>query len=233
MNIISQIYCDLLNIYGPRGWWPILGHSKTSSSKAGRVIGYHPLDYTVPKNINQQYEICVGAILTQNTAWLNVEKALLNLKKAGLLSAEGLLRADIETIKDAIRPAGYFNQKTKKLIIFSEFFASLKNRTPSREELLNLWGVGRETADSMLLYAFNTPTFVVDVYTKRIFSNIGLLSQDQNYDSIKQFFEENLEKNPKVYQEFHALIVEHAKQYYTKKQDYKNCPLYKRYGNKF
>ncbi|WP_269852106.1 endonuclease III domain-containing protein [Methanosarcina horonobensis] len=126
-----------------------------------------------------------------------------------------------------MRPAGYYNQKAVRLKTLAEWFLELKSRTPEREELLSLKGVGPETADSILLYAFKQPSFVVDAYTRRIISNLGLADEKTKYSEIKALFEENLPEDMIVYQEYHALLVEHAKRYYQKKINYSRCPLLK------
>lgn len=223
--MISKIYDWLMREYGPQGWWPLLDCEGSNPTKTGAVKGYHPGDYTYPKNEKQRFEICIGAILTQNTGWVQVEKALLNMKEKNLLSAKAINKCDVEVLKKLIKPTGYFNQKAKKLKIFSEFFLTLRGRTPKRKELLELWGIGPETADSMLLYAYKIPTFVVDAYTKRIFTNLGLIEKDAKYDKVKELFEKNLETDYKLFQEYHALIVEHAKNYYNKKPYRINDPL--------
>ena len=245
-------------MYGPQGWWPIV-NDKTL------ICEYHPNDYSYPRTDAERFEICIGAILTQNTGWYpnvvraiqqlklgrpftkeelelieaaeihkgiirekprkqttghiltqntswpQVEKALLNLRKLKALTPMKIKKLNLEKLKQAIKPAGYFNQKAKKLKIFAEFYINLKGKTPTREELLNVWGIGPETADSILLYAFKVPTFVVDAYTKRIFAKLGLIEKNEQYEKVKKMFEENLPKDFKLYQEYHALIVEHAK----------------------
>ncbi|MGM5488107.1 MAG: endonuclease III domain-containing protein [Nanobdellota archaeon] len=201
---IMGFYDRLMRLYGPQGWWPLLGVDGTNPTKTGAHQGYHPGDYSYPKTWRQTFEICVGAILTQNVGWVNVEKALSNLHALGGLEPRRLLGLSENDLKGAIRPAGYYNQKAKKLRIFAEFFMGLSG-TPSREELLGLWGIGEETADSMLLYGFFVPTFVVDAYTRRLFG------MKESYSEVKAYFEENLPKDFKVYQEYHALIVEHVK----------------------
>lgn len=214
MDSIDKIYSILLKKHGLQGWWPLLElHDRggVNPTKSGSVKGYHPGDYSYPKNSLQKFEICLGAILTQNTSWPNVEKALLNLKKQGLISPEKFNESNIEIIKEALRPAGYFNQKSRKIIEFSLFYSSLEGRTPLREELLSLWGIGNETADSILLYAYNVPSFVVDAYTRRIFLKLGIITEKSTYEEVKSIFENNLPKDYKVYQEFHALIVEEGK----------------------
>lgn len=192
---LMKIYTSLLDKHGCRGWWPLTDNQE---------IKYHPGDYSYPKTKEQQFEICVGAILTQNTSWKNVEKALLNLKKAGSLDPKHIISSD--KLEKLIKPSGYFNQKAKKLRIFSKFFIG-EEKTPARQDLLNLWGVGKETADSMLLYAFKKPVFVVDAYTRRLFGKLGLIDPKEDYDKIRHQIEKNLEKDYKIFQEFHALIV--------------------------
>lgn len=214
MNKIKKLYEKLLKLYGPQGWWPLLGYKGTKPTKTGSIKGYHPNDYSYPKNDKQRFEICIGAILTQNTSWPQVEKALLNLKGLNALNSKEMKNLKLEKLKQAIKPAGYFNQKAKKLKIFAEFYINLKARTPTREELLNIWGIGPETADSILLYAFKMPEFVVDAYTKRVFANLGLIEKNEKYEKVKKLFEDNLPKDFKLYQEYHALIVEHAKRYF-------------------
>jgi len=142
---------------------------------------------------------------------------LLNLKGLKALTPWAIKKFSLEKLKKAIKPSGYFNQKAKKIKKFTDFYLSLKNRIPARDELLNVWGIGPETADSMLLYAFNIPEFVVDAYTRRVFSKLGFIRKDASYEEIKKLFEKNLPKNLKIYQEYHALIVEHAKKHYSKK----------------
>ncbi|MGB9938264.1 endonuclease III domain-containing protein [Methanosarcina sp.] len=226
--VIGKLYGCLFASYGPQGWWPLTELHKTSGanpSKTGSVLGYHPADYTYPQTRNQQFEIICGALLTQNTSWIQVEKALLNLKQINSLSPEAILSLDPEILKEAIRPAGYYNQKAMRLKTLAGWFSELGNRVPAREELLSLKGVGPETADSILLYAFKQLSFVVDAYTKRIVTNLGLIDEKANYNEIKALFEENLPEDLAVYQEYHALLVEHAKRYYKKKSSYAKCPL--------
>lgn len=227
---IYLIYKELLNLHGKQGWWPLSSlHLKSDSNptKTGSLRGYHPGDYSHPQNDSDRFEICIGAILTQNTAWPNVEKALFNLKENGLLNPKKLMKASENTVKTHIRPAGYFNQKTKKLKLFTDFYLNLKNSTPTRDTLLDIWGVGPETADSILLYAYKVSTFVVDAYTKRIFSHLGFINEKDSYNTVKGIFEENLPNDFKIYQEYHALIVEHAKNFYNKRNKPTASPLSK------
>lgn len=228
--VILKIYSFLLDSYGPQGWWPLIelhDSGGTNPTKTGSVQGYHPGDYTYPHTSSQQFEIICGALLTQNTSWQQVERALVNLKRLGSFSPEGILSLGTETLKEAIKPAGYYNQKAIRLKILAEWFLELECRTPEREELLSLKGVGSETADSILLYAFKQPSFVVDAYTRRIVGNLGLADEKAKYSEIKALFEENLPENLVIYQEYHSLLVEHAKRYYQKKVSYSLCPLLK------
>jgi len=217
MNQVKNIYSYLFNNYGPQGWWPILDYKGVNPTKTGSIHGYHPGDYSFPRSKDEQFEIIIGSVLTQNTAWPNVEKALGSLKKLKAINPKRILALNDEALKEAIRPAGYFNQKAIYLKEMSKFYISLNRRTPTRKELLKVKGVGNETADSILLYAYKQPEFVVDAYTKRIFSNLGLISEKARYEEIKKLLEDNLPKEVVIFQEYHALIVEHAKRNYSKK----------------
>ncbi|OIO20925.1 endonuclease III [Candidatus Micrarchaeota archaeon CG11_big_fil_rev_8_21_14_0_20_47_5] len=190
---LLESYRSLLKKHGKQGWWPLL------------ETGYHPNNYAIPRTDAERFVICIGAILTQNTAWKNVEKALANLQKIKALNAKAVLLLDDATLKNAIKPAGYFNQKAKKLREFAKFYLGLEDKIPSRSEFLSIWGIGRETADSILLYAYKQPIFVVDAYTRRLFS------LDADYDEIRLLFEAALPRDYRIYQEFHALIVEEGK----------------------
>ncbi|MBI1970568.1 endonuclease III domain-containing protein [Candidatus Woesearchaeota archaeon] len=214
---LYSIYTVLLKEYGMQGWWPLLAHQGMNPTKTGSITGYHPGDYSFPKNEQQRFEICIGAILTQNTSWVQVEKALKALNQLNALTIEGMAKLSLQRLKIAIKPAGYFNQKAKKIREFVVFFTYLDGRTPSREELLSVWGVGPETADSILLYAYHVPSFVVDAYTRRILSHLRLIEETASYNDIKAMMEQALPQEVVVYQEYHALLVEHAKQQYSKK----------------
>ena len=225
MNPFEHVYNIIYKEYGCQGWWPLsCGNNPTRTDD---MRGYHPGNYELPDTDSQIYEICIGAILTQNVGWVNVEKALVNLKKLNVINPAKLLKTDEALLKNAIRPAGYYNQKAKKLIGFTKFYLTLKTRTPSREELLDIWGIGDETADSILLYAFKKTEFVVDAYTKRIFIHLGLIDEKAKYGEIKALLENNIKPDLVIYQEYHALIVEHAKKYYSKKPYGVGCPLKK------
>ena len=208
----------------------MLGQKGCKPTKTGSITGYHPGNYDLPETRNQIFEICLGAILTQNTGWPQVEMALKSLHERNCLDPAKIMEMDIEAIKEAIKSAGYFNQKAKKVKIFTQFFLKFfaldQSRIPGREELLSLWGIGPETADSMLLYAFKVPTFVIDAYTRRIFIRLGMADEKSSYDDIKAFFEQSLPEDFILYQEYHALIVEHAKRFYQKKSDHEHCSLF-------
>lgn len=223
----KKVYNFLMESYCPQGWWPVLDHKGRKPNITGGLRGYHPGDYSYPRNSNQRFEICVGAILTQNTAWKNVEKALINLKSAKVLSSSKLVQLGDKELKELIRPAGYYNQKAGYLFNFINFYLLLKGKTPTRDEVLSCKGVGDETADSILLYAYSQPEFVIDAYTKRIFSHLGFIKPDEKYMDIKKLFEKNVKRDVHIYQEYHALIVEHAKRYYSKKPYGFNDPLVK------
>ncbi len=186
-----EIFKALYSIYGPQEWWP--GDS--------------------------QFEIMVGAILTQNTAWRNVSLAIDNLKSGGLLDLVAFLEAEPERVKTLIAPAGYFNVKYKRLRSFLEYLrnADLERFHSApigdlRSELLGVNGIGPETADSILLYAFDRPVFVVDAYTRRLFSRLGYgWIEKAPYQEVQEFFMKQLPSETDLYNEFHALIVAHCK----------------------
>lgn len=221
-----KIYKKLLAHFGPQGWWPIF-------DKKTQKCAY--FNCRIPETL-LSFEICVGAILTQNTAWKNVEKALCNLitfahsRELANVTPEFILSC--KNLEALIQPAGYYNQKAKKLRIFSEWWLSRchceklaesaggkeipqKMRLPrsfqslamtdKRKEILSLWGIGPETADSILLYAFGKPIFVIDAYTKRLCKECGV--EFKNYDEYRKFFESQLPKSVKLFNEYHALIV--------------------------
>lgn len=206
------IYEALLKHYGPQGWWPL-----TSLVEEGKDGGYHPGDYEHPKTELDAYEIIVGAILTQNTSWSAVERAIQNLRQIGALDPHALLSLSDSELKRAIKPAGFYNQKALYLKEATKFFMSLSKKTPTRKDLLSVKGVGNETADSILLYAYKQPQFVIDAYTKRIAFALNLADESAGYMELKKLFESNLPKDVALYQEFHALLVEHAKHFYSKK----------------
>ena len=213
-NAIQNLYQQLHKLHGPQGWWPV--------SELG---GYHPKDFSIPQNPKQRFEICLGAILTQNTSWTQVEVAIENLKKLSALTPSGIKKLNDEKLKKAIFPSGYYNQKAKKIRSFLEFYQGLNEETPKRDDLLSVWGIGPETADSILLYAYQYPSFVVDAYTTRICLYHKLISSKARYHDIQDLFQKSLKKDWKIFQEYHALIVAHAKEHYQKRPYGKHCPL--------
>jgi endonuclease-3 related protein len=216
-ELIIKIYEKLYELYGPQGWWPLINHEGTNPTKTGAIRGYHPGNYDLPIERNQIYEVILGAILTQNTSWLSAEMALFNLDELNAIEPEKLLLLSDETLKLAIRCAGFLNQKAIYIKEITKFFIKLNGRIPTRKELLAVKGVGNETADSILLYAYKQPEFVVDAYTKRIFVHLGFVKENIKYMELKNLFKSDLPKDVAMYQEYHALIVEHAKRYYSKK----------------
>ena len=215
--MFKKIYDALHREFGPQGWWPVNG-------------AYNKNDFDIPRNKKEEFEIILGAILTQNTSWKNVEKALANLREANICSPEKILQSNKNKLANLIRPSGYYNQKAERLKIVSKFFLSNKNLealpTPElREKLLSVKGIGPETADSIILYAFKKPIFVIDAYTKRIFSRLGLCSKDADYHSVQELFHANLKKDVPVYNEYHALLVELAKKHCAKIPVCSSCPI--------
>jgi len=205
---LKGVYRTLFSCYGPQGWWPA----------------------------DSVFEVIVGAILTQNTAWGNVEKAILNLKGAGIMEPDAMRKVRLGKLARLIRPSGYYNLKARKLKSFMEFFyreygGDLKLMKRERIEtlrpkLLSVWGLGPETVDSILLYALGKPSFVVDAYTKRLFNRLGFLDGSEDYGEVKKIFEDNLGRNAKLYKEYHALIVEHCKRFCLKnKPDCRGCDV--------
>lgn len=205
---LHVIFDKMFGHFGHRGWWP--GDS--------------------------EFEICVGAILTQSVSWKNVAKAIDNLKNAGLLELDKMYRADPEAIEKCIIPTLYYRQKTKKLKAFvnnitENYAGSLsaflgKDLDELRKELLRLHGIGPETADSIILYAANQPVFVVDAYTRRIFVRLGLFKDDITYSEMQEFFMRHLTPDLQFYNEYHALIVGVGNRFCShKKPKCAECPL--------
>ncbi|DAB27894.1 MAG: endonuclease III [Sulfurimonas sp. RIFOXYD12_FULL_33_39] len=220
MSKIYNMYKTLYQTYGAQGWWPIT------------VYGYHKLDYMFPRNKDEKFEVCLGSILTQNTTFTSVVKSLNNLHVKNALHVDRIERMDIDELKDAIRPSGYYNQKAEYILEFIKFYKTLNGETPTREALLHVKGIGEETADSMLLYGYNQLEFKVDAYTKRMLVHLGFVDERAKYAEIKSLMQNSLKKCIKdekelliTYQEFHALIVEHGKKYYSKKPYGMGCFL--------
>ena len=208
---LAAIYARLLAAYGPQGWWPLHGFAGSNPTTSGAGRGYHPGDYCFPRDAAERFEICVGAILTQNTAWPNVERVLAALSAARLLSPAAILAHPLDEMARLIRPSGYFNGKARKLRELAAFHGALGGRTPTRAQLLAVWGIGPETADSIRLYAYGETEMVVDAYTRRVLAGLRLADASIGYEALKVFCVRGLPAETAVYQEFHALIVEHAK----------------------
>ncbi|MCP4136128.1 MAG: hypothetical protein GY754_34475 [bacterium] len=226
MITINRIYTLLRKKYGPQGWWPMLNR-KTLKGE------YHT---NAPRNKNQAFEIALGAILTQNVSWSNVVMALGKLAENGLLSCEALVEIDREELGPYIRSTGYYNEKAKKVKNFLEWYAGygysfsnkkLVSKEPGelRDELLTVKGIGPETADSMLLYAMRKKFFVVDAYTRRVLSRIGILSGNEKYQEIQDLFHKKFKGDIKDYNEYHALIVIHCIKACSKKPNCDSCCL--------
>ncbi|UCG14234.1 MAG: endonuclease III domain-containing protein [Deltaproteobacteria bacterium] len=204
---LNQIYDRLWQAYGPQHWWPADG----------------PL------------EVMVGAVLTQNTSWLRVERALANLKQQGLLSVGKLYHTPTEDLAQIIRPVGYFNLKARRLKnlikLVAETYAenlqamSWTETNRLREELLAVRGVGAETADSILLYAFQRPVFVVDTYTRRVISRHGLCEETLGYNELQTLFMQHLEHDQSMFNEYHALLVRVGKPHCRREPRCQGCPL--------
>lgn len=211
MSVTCRVLLDgfdrLMSHFGPRGWWP----------------GDTP------------FEVMVGAILTQNTNWKNVERAISNLKRAKVLSPRRLYELPPAKLASLIRPAGYFRVKARRLRSFLKFFLdsyggstrrmAAQDAGRMRGELLSVNGIGPETADSIILYALGKPVFVVDAYTKRILNRHALCTEDADYNEIQEFFMDRLPSDVPLYNEYHALIVEAGKDYCRATPRCGECPL--------
>lgn len=207
---LNIVYKLLLKNYGRQGWWPIINP----------VSGKSEYCINAPGNESEIFEIAIGAILTQNVAWLNVEKALFALKKKKLLEPSKLYKAKHDLIAQCIVPSGYYNQKTKKIKNFLSWFKEYQFLFESlvdmktdtiREELLSINGIGPETADSIILYGLRRKVFVVDAYSKRIFSRLGIININQGYEEVRNIFQKGTSGGTVKYNEYHALIVVHGK----------------------
>jgi endonuclease-3 related protein len=214
-TLLLRIYHTLLRAYGPQGWWPVSAPGNEFPAYTGG-----------PAGDAQRFEVAVGAVLTQHTAWKNAASAVTNLIRRGMLEPEKLSHAGERKIAEVIRPAGYYNQKAGRLRRLASLFASAQ--TITRESLLELNGIGPETADSIMLYAFGKPSFVVDAYTRRIFSRLGVADGRAGYEEMRTLFERHLPQDPVIYQEFHALIVEHGKRHCRRRPVCAGCPLRQR-----
>lgn len=188
---LQQVHDRLLDAYGRQHWWPAEG----------------------------AFEVMVGAILTQNTAWTNVEKAIAALRRVELLEADALLRCEHDVLAALLRPVGYFNVKARRLQNFCAWYLrqggeqglSAWPTEALRKGLLSVNGIGPETADDILLYAFGRAVFVIDAYTRRLFGRLGMLDAALNYEALRAIFERDLPADADLFNEYHALIVHHAK----------------------
>ena len=204
---LDRYYRRLLQAYGPQHWWPA----------------------------ETRFEVIVGAILTQNTAWTNVERAIANLKRARLLTPEALHRVSIRRLASLVRPSGYFNIKTGRLksfvrFLMEEYQGDLNRMIKEpvevlRSKLLSVKGIGPETADSILLYAGDYPIFVIDAYTRRVLSRHRLTSHRASYDQLQRFFMDRLKPHAGLYNEYHALLVRAGKEHCKPKPICTGCPL--------
>lgn len=203
---LMWIYKKLSSAYGPRNWWPA----------------------------DSDFEVIVGAVLTQQAPWVNVENAIVNLKDNGLLDVQRLANAEVTRVERLIKPAGFYKTKSRRIIGMARNYESVKSAysmpiDEAREHLLSMDGVGPETCDSILLYAGNVPTFVIDAYTRRVVGRYGLIDGTAStYDSLKAMFESKLPRNERLFNEYHALIVELGKNHCRVKPECSNCPLSER-----
>ena len=206
-NDLADVYERLRSHRGPAGWWPA----------------------------ETPFEVCVGAILVQNTAWPNVEKALCSLRAAGRLSYEGLAGLGQEELAALIRPSGCYNVKAGRLAAFVDFLGreyggrveamAERDARALREQLLAVRGIGRETADSIALYAAGLPLFVVDAYTRRVFGRLGMIRGDESYDALQDYFMTELAADADLFNDYHAQIVIHAKDICRPRPHCARCPL--------
>jgi len=204
--MLLKIYQRLHESFGSQHWWP----AKTP------------------------FEVIIGAILTQQTSWNNVEKAINNLKKEKLLDSKKLHEIKNEKLEKLIQSSGYYRQKTKKLknfmnLLWENYDGILEKLFEQpipklRENLLSVNGIGKETADSIILYAANKPVFVIDAYTVRLMNRLGI-TQEKDYDKLQKLFQKNLPQDVQLFNEFHALIVKLGKDYCKKKPRCNKCPL--------
>ena len=239
--LIKSIYSKLYSHYGPQHWWPVTKKGVIPKCRKPSVFEHAKNSYrnflAYHKNINlnekQKLEICFGAILTQNTHWKNVEKAIINLNKNQLINVKKILKINNKKLASIIKSSGYHNQKAKKLKNFSLFLINNYNGNINkffnneikilREKLLSINGIGPETADSIILYAAKKPIFVIDAYTKRIMNKVGY--KENNYEELQDLFMKNLNSNEKLFNEYHALLVELGKNICKKKPLCDKCPI--------
>jgi endonuclease-3 related protein len=205
-SLIPRIYEVLLKEYGKQGWWPIRG-------------AYFP-DKIDP------FEIIAGAVLTQNTSWMNASRALEALRGEGLLTPKRILGMEQDALAAVIRSSGYYNQKARRLMGICRYLIQLPNEgIPRREELLAIHGIGPETADSILLYAYGVPLFVIDAYTRRMFVRVGIAREQHSYEELEELITSSIPRSATIFGEYHALIVRHCRERCRKNPLCTSCRL--------
>ena len=223
---LYNIYKKLYDGFGSQGWWPTTKPGETRPIHRGKR----------PDTERERLEIVIGAILTQNTNWKNVERALENLNRKNMVDVGRLAESNQSYIASLIKSAGYYNQKAKRIKDFSRFLIKKyegktsklfnQNIKDLRRTLLSISGIGPETADSIILYAALKPIFVIDAYTRRIMSRLGLIESKGDYENLQRTFMENLPKNQRLFNEYHALLVNLGKNYCIKSNPKcDKCPL--------
>lgn len=224
---LNALYKKMQSIYGVQGWWPL--YDKARGGCAYGITG-GPV-------FPRAFEVAVGAILTQNIAWANVEKSIVALHEKGLMSPERMGRSDDGELAVLIRPCGYYNQKVRSLRALlawldenGEHFipADLERDDSLRKSLLSVRGIGPETADSILLYGLGYRYFVIDAYTRRIFYRLGLVPREASYHDIQALCHRRFRGDVNDYREFHAVIVRHGADVCRKRPGCQECPLMKR-----
>lgn len=226
--MLLKIFNILKKEFNSQGWWPTTKENKL-------IPEYDSNNSTRTLSDKERLEICFGAILTQNTSWKNVEKAIINLNKNNLINVNKISDISQENLAELIKSSGYFNQKAERLKIFCNYL--IKNYKGNisllfnkyikelRQELLSIKGIGPETADSIILYAAQKPIFVIDAYTKRAFSRLGICDKNISYGQFQQLFHSKLKNDVKLFNEYHALIVELSKEFCKTKPLCHKCPL--------
>jgi endonuclease-3 related protein len=202
---LMTVYQRLLKTYGDQSWWPA----------------------------DSSFEVMVGAVLTQNTAWVNVEQAITNLRRSDSLTLESILALSDEALAQLIRPSGSFNIKAKRLKNLCMWIAENGGESKLaavdtgtlRSSLLQVNGVGPETADDILLYAFARPVFVIDTYTRRLFSKLYLIQGSEPYEDLRRLFEAELDADVGLFNQYHALIVRHAREKCQLTEDCRHCEV--------
>ena len=200
---LLDVYRGMLATYGPQQWWPA----------------------------DSAFEVVVGAVLTQNTNWSNVERAIANLRQADALSLSAIQRLPREQLAQLIRPAGYYNLKTQRLLALCDYLSACQSLQSlaelpldeARSGLLSVWGIGPETADDILLYALDRPVFVIDAYTRRLLVRLGLAAGRESYEDLRRGFERALPPDVALFKQYHALLVEHAKRVCRKTPACESC----------